>query len=174
MRRPHGVCVPAGRACPDLTACGVVCGCTGCPPASFHTPADGPRVLLNNSASPGGRGGGGGLTRRNVTQGGSDTPPPSDIPPLPQVIGHIFLRVFSESKILSGAFDASQFRPKNFFSASNNSGCPEGGGSPHSPPPPYPPPPPPLRKTLDGPPPQTPDACRARPAPPSTCVISNT
>ena len=71
------------------------------------------RVLLNNSASPGGR--------------ADLTPPP------PKVIGQIFLRVFSQSKIFSGAFGASQFRPKKFFGASNNSGSPAGGGSPHSP-----------------------------------------
>ena len=66
------------------------------------------------------------------------------------MIGQIFLRVFSQSKIFSGAFGASQFTPKNFFgtfSASNNSGSPEeGGGVPpnsptHPPTPPWTPPP---------------------------------
>ena len=48
----------------------------------------------------------------------------------------IFLRVFGQSKIFSGAFGASQFRPKHFFGASNNSGSPGGGGgSPTHPPP---------------------------------------
>ena len=72
--------------------------------------------------------------------GGGLTPPPPSY-----VIGQIFLRVFSQSKIFSGAFGASQFRPKTFFGASNNSGCPEGGGSPpqpHPPTPPWTPPPP--------------------------------
>ena len=69
------------------------------------------------------RGGGGGA---------SDTPPPS----LSDWAN--FLRVFGQSKFFSGAFGASQFRPKNFFGASNNSGSPArgGGGSP------------PFRKTL--------------------------
>ena len=56
------------------------------------------------------------------------------------MIGPIFLRVFGQSKIFSGAFGTSQFRPKNFFGASgvsNNSGSPAGD-----------PPPPPQRKTL--------------------------
>ena len=39
----------------------------------------------------------------------------------------IFLQVFGQSN-KSGAFGASQFRPKNFFGASNNSGSPWGGG----------------------------------------------
>ena len=84
------------------------------------TPGVGPRgrVLLNNSASPGGG-------------GGADTPhpPPPLRPCLPPsyVIGQNFLRVFSQSKIFSGAFGANPFRPKNFFAASNNSGSPEGG-----------------------------------------------
>ena len=47
------------------------------------------------------------------------------------MIGQIFLWVFSQSKIFSGAFRTSQFRPKNFFSASNNAGSPAGGGPPH-------------------------------------------
>ena len=50
-------------------------------------------------------------------------PPPtlSDPPP----------PLFGQSEIFSGAFGASQFRPKNFFGAfgaSNNSGPPAGGG----------------------------------------------
>ena len=60
------------------------------------------------------------------------------------MIEQVFLQVFSQSKIFSGAFGASQFRPKNFFGAfgaSNNSGSPEGGS-------PLQPPPPPLSKTL--------------------------
>ena len=64
-------------------------------------------------------------------------------------MGQIFLRAFGQSKTFSGAFGASQFRPKNFFGASNNSGSPAGGGGPphsatHPPPlgPPCPPPPP--------------------------------
>ena len=56
---------------------------------------------------------------------------------------------FRQSKIFSGAFGASQFRPKNLFGASHNSGSPAGGGVPPTappplgPPPPQPPPPPP-------------------------------
>ena len=84
------------------------------------------------------------------------------------MIGQNFLWVFGQSKLFSGAFGASQFRPKKFFgafSASNNSGSPEegGGGSPHSPthspptaPPTHPPqphPPTPHSPTLGPPPP---------------------
>ena len=65
------------------------------------------------------------------------------------MIGQIFLQVFGQSKIFSGAFGTSQFRPKNFFGASNNSGSPGGGvPSPQPPPPPSLEPPPPLSKTL--------------------------
>ena len=69
------------------------------------------------------------------------------------MIGQNFLQVFSQSKIFSDAFSASQFRPKNFFGAfgaSNNSGSPEGGGSPPQPHPPTPP----LSKPLPCPLPQ--------------------
>ena len=53
------------------------------------------------------------------------------------MIGQIFLRAFGQSKSFSGAFGTSQFRPKNFFGASNNSGSPaEGGVPPTAPPPP--------------------------------------
>ena len=96
------------------------------------------RVLLDNSASPGG--------------GGSDTPHPLGPPPPPsQVIGQIFLRVFGQSKIFSGAFAASQFTAKTFFGAfgaPNNSGSPEGrGGVPPTARPTHPPwTPPPQRK----------------------------
>ena len=73
-------------------------------------------------------------------EGGGLTPPPPPHPPPPfHVIGPIFLRVFGQSKIFSGAFGASQFRPKNFFGpfgASINSGSPEGGVPPQPPPPP--------------------------------------
>ena len=44
------------------------------------------------------------------------------------MIRQIVLRAFGQSKIFSGAFGASQFRPKNGFGASNNSGSPAGGG----------------------------------------------
>ena len=64
------------------------------------------------------------------------TPPPPTPPP--EVTGQIFLHVFGQSKFCSGAFGASQFRPKIFFSASNDSGSPGGGGG-GSPPPPRPP-----------------------------------
>ena len=114
-------------------------GKSSSPSGSLGLPAP-PRVLLNDSAS---HGGGGGL-RRDLT------PPPSD----PKVIGQIFLRVFGQSKILSGAFGASQFGPKNFFGAfgaSNKSGSPEGGGVAPQPPTPLGPPPL-LRKTLPHPP----------------------
>ena len=69
----------------------------------------------------------------------------------------LLLRVFGESKIFPGAFGARQFRPKNFFGASNNSGPPDGGGGALSPPiwtpPPFeqnsaPPPPPPPPRTV--------------------------
>ena len=62
------------------------------------------------------------------------------------MIGQIFLLVFSQSKIFSGAFGASQFRPKNFFGASNNSGSPEGGSPPQPPTPLGPPPHPPFKQ----------------------------
>ena len=79
-----------------------------------------PRVLLNNSAHPS------------------------------EVIGQFFLRVFSQSKIFSGAFGASQLRPKNLFGASNNSGSAGGRVPPTAPPthPPLDPPPPPSEGKL--------------------------
>ena len=43
------------------------------------------------------------------------------------MIGRIFPPGLRPLKIFSGAFGASQFRLKNLFSASNNSGSPEGG-----------------------------------------------
>ena len=46
--------------------------------------------------------------------GGTPRTPPT---PPPYVIGQIFLRVFSQSKIFSGAIGSSQFRPNSFFGA---------------------------------------------------------
>ena len=77
-------------------------------------------------------------------------PPP---PPLLSDWAKVFLRVFGQSKIFSGAFAASQFRPKNFFGAfgaSNNSGSPAGGGPPTAPPPPPHLGPPPLQENSGG------------------------
>ena len=65
------------------------------------------------------------------------TPPSSD-----------WAKFFSgPSKIFSGDFGASQFRPKVFFGASNNSGSLRGAVPPAAPPPPLWTPPPPLSKT---------------------------
>ena len=87
-----------------------------------------PRVLLNNSASPAG-------------VGGLTLPPPHPR----QVIGPSFLRAFGQSKIFSGSFSASQFRPKNFFALSaplTTQGLLRGGGPPTAPLPPLWTPPP--------------------------------
>ena len=120
----HDACHPPSRGAtygPPRAMCprgavGEVGGSAGQPPGS------GGRVLLNDSASLG--------------EGGRSDPPPLQN----------FLRVFGQSKIFSGAFGPSQFRPKNFFGAfgaSNNSGSPEGGGGgvPPTAPPTHPPPP---------------------------------
>ena len=87
------------------------------------------RVLLKNSASPGG----GGLT--------PPPPNPPAPPPPPLSDSANFSPGLQPIKVFSGAFGASQFRPKNLFGASNNSGSPEGvGGGATAPPP--------LRETL--------------------------
>ena len=51
---------------------------------------------------------------------GGPTPHPPE-PPTQKTWGQIFFRAFGQSKIFSGAFGASQFRPKFFVGASQNS-----------------------------------------------------
>ena len=112
-------------------------------------------------------GGGGGVGQ----MGFRAIPPPAKQSSSRLVIGQIFLRTLGQSKIVSGAFGASQFRPKNLFSAfgaSNNSGSAwDRGGPPHSPPPP------PHSPSVPSSPPPSPRTSSRPPCPPPQVLRFN-